>query len=323
MQALCLDDKLAFVADYPDPERRGGEALVRVLLAGICGTDLELLAGYHDFRGIPGHEFVGLVEECDDPRWLGKRVVGEINIADADDPRHAPDRRVLGLIDHDGVFADFVTLPERNLHEVPDAVPNGAAVFCEPLAAAIRMLERITLHDGDRVAVLGPGRLGLLQAQVLALLSLELELVVLGHRSESLEAADKLELATDLSAYLDDSSFDTVIDTTGSPHGLVEAIRLTRPQGTIGLKSTFAGQPPLNVSGIVVKELNVVGSRCGPFDVALRTLARGRIDCFPMIEAEYPLRDGLRAFEHAAEPGALKVLLSPWCEDRELPAPPT
>jgi len=358
MQALYLADKLQFVHDRPKPEPAPGEALVRVLLAGICGTDLELLRGYHGFRGVPGHEFVGIVEDLvpagplaesadrdagelpleqlasmlaelppgewlegdsgavvdAGSSWLGKRVVASINIGRGADPRHAPDRTVLGILDRDGAFADYVAVPLRNLHEVPADVTDVAAVFCEPLAAAMRMTERVGLTAGDRVAVIGPGRLGLLCAEVLRLL--DFEPTVLGHRPESLALPMALGYATDLSTYLDDDSFDTVVEATGSPDGLAEAIRLTRPLGRIALKSTFAGDAQVAMSAVVVKELTLVGSRCGSMPVALRLLATGHLNYDRFVAAEYPLHEGQRAFAHAAEPGALKVLLTPWHPDR-------
>lgn len=359
MQALYLADKLQFHAERPKPEPGPGEALVRVLLAGICGTDLELLRGYHGFHGVPGHEFVGIVEAlgpkaefeggpaelldlirdelkvqpegesapADEPSpvlgdepatWLGKRVVASINIGPGRDPRHAPDRQVLGILDRDGVFADYVTVPVRNLYEVPVGVTDVAAVFCEPLAAATRMTERLRLAADDTVAVIGPGRLGLLCAEVLRLLGCEP--TVLGHRPDSLAVPMELGYATDLSAYLDDNSFDVVVECSGAPDALSEAVRLTKPLGRVAMKSTHAGDTSLPASEVVVKELSLIGSRCGSMDVALRLLATGQLDYARLVAAEYPLHEGERAFRHAAEPGALKVLLNPWHRDR-LPEP--
>jgi len=366
MQALYLADKLQFCHDRPRPVPAAGEALVRVLLAGICGTDLELLRGYHGFRGVPGHEFVGIVEELvpagpsaepaveaddgppqgkladiirelavDAPTgewvegeatpppeggkfWLGKRVVASINIGPGADPRHAPDRTVLGILGRDGAFADYLTVPLRNLHEVPAGLTDVAAVFCEPLAAATRMTERLRLGENERVAVVGPGRLGLLCAEVLRLL--DYEPTVLGHRPESLALPMSLGYATDLSAYLADNSFDVVVECSGSPDGLAEAVRLTRPLGRVAMKSTYVGDTSLAASAIVVKELSLVGSRCGSMDIALRLLATGHLNYDRFVTAEYPLHEGERAFRHAAEPGALKVLLNPWHRAR-MPEP--
>lgn len=309
MQALCLSDKLAYTKDHPKPRPEPGEALIRVIVAGICGSDLEVLRGYHEFQGVLGHEFVGVVEEAADETWVGRRVVAEINCGDELDARHAPDRRVLGLLGHDGAFAEYVVVPEANLHAVPDEVTDEAAVFCEPLAAALRLREQVLVSPTDRMAVVGPGRLGLLIGQVLTLDGGQV--TMLGHRPGSLDLPIKFGFAADLAAYMPDDSFDLVIDATGDPGGLAEAIRLARPLGTVALKSTFAEAAELNLSPVVVKELTLVGSRCGPFEPALRLLARQQVDVLPMIDAEYPLKDGLKAFQHAAMPGALKVLLRP------------
>lgn len=309
MQALCLTDKLAFRTDYPKPLPDPGEALVKVHLAGICGTDLALLEGYHGFQGVPGHEFVGVVEAAGDESWAGQRVVAEINCSEDDDPRHAPDRQVIGVLGRDGAFAEYLAVPERNLHPVPESVSDEAAVFCEPLAASLRLREQLCIAPTDRIAVLGPGRLGLLVAQVLELDGAVVTL--LGHRPESLQLPVTMGFAADLAAYLPDNSFDLVVEATGSSEGLDEAIRLASPLGTIAVKSTFHGPAPVNISAVVVKELTLVGSRCGPLEPALRLLDRGAIDVTPLIEAEYPLSEGVRAVEHAARPGTRKILLRP------------
>ncbi len=309
MQALCLSDRLRFVTDHPAPTPGPGEALVRVHVAGICTTDLELLRGYHQFQGVLGHEFVGVVESAPTASWVGERVVAEINCGPASDNRHAADRTVLGVLGRDGAFAELVAVPEPNLHRVPAGLADEAALFCEPLAAALRLREQLCLRPSDRMAVIGPGRLGLLIAQVLAVDGATV--TVLGRRAEALELPMRLGFNSDLAAYVPDSSFDLVIDASGTASGLHEAIRLTRPLGTIALKSTYATPKELNPSDIVVKELTVVGSRCGPFAPALHLLERGTIEVHQLIEAEYALRDGLRAFERAAVPGALKVLLRP------------
>jgi len=328
MQALVLRGisgdlegaRLEFVSDYPCPEPDSGEALIRVSLAGICSTDLELTKGYMGgFGGVLGHEFVGVVERtgaAETADWVGRRVVGTINLGCGrcpvclgDGPEHCPNRTTLGIANKDGVFADYVTLPVVNLLPVPDGVPDEEAVFTEPLAAALRIREQIRVRPTARVAVVGPGRLGLLVAQVLTLGGTEV--TVLGRRRETLPLPAQLGLAVGLVEEQGDDSFDVVVEATGNEAGLAHSLRLARPRGTLALKSTFHGNANVNLTKLVVGELTVVGSRCGPFAPALRLLAAGAVQVRPLIEAEYPLRDGLAAFEHAARPGVRKVLLRP------------
>lgn len=317
MQALHLgDDGLSLRDDLPRPERTPGDALIRLTRAGICATDLELVKGYAGFRGVLGHEFVGLVEEADGGGWVGRRVVGTINLACrrcrvcmGSGPEHCPHRTVLGIIGKDGAFADYLTLPEANLLAVPDALPDEAAVFTEPLAAALRIREQVPVAPTARLAVVGPGRLGLLIAQVLALAGSRV--TVLGRRAASLELPRRLGLETGLVAEQDDDAFDLVVEATGNEAGLAESLRLVRPLGTLVLKSTFAGEATVDLTKLVVGEVTVVGSRCGPFAPALRLLASGAVAVEPLVEGEYPLADGLAAFEHAARPGVRKILLRP------------
>lgn len=317
MQALHLgDDGLALRNDLPRPERGPGDALIRLTRAGICATDLELVKGYAGFRGVLGHEFVGVVEAADDGRWVGRRVVGTINLAcrrcrvcAGSGPEHCPHRTVLGIIGKDGAFADYLTLPEANLIEVPDALPDEVAVFTEPLAAALRIREQVAVAPTARIAVVGPGRLGLLIAQVLALAGSRV--TVLGRRDASLELPRRLGLEVGLVAEQDDDAFDLVVEATGNDAGLAESLRLVRPLGTLVLKSTFAGQAAVDLTKLVVGEVNVVGSRCGPFAPALRLLASRAVAVEPLVEGDYPLADGLAAFEHAARPGVRKILLRP------------
>lgn len=317
MQALHLgDDGLSFRDDLPRPERGPGDALIRLTRAGICSTDLELVKGYAGFRGVLGHEFVGVVEAADDTRWLGRRVVGTINLACrrcrvcmGSGPEHCPHRTVLGIIGKDGAFADYLTLPEANLLAVPDALPDEAAVFTEPLAAALRIREQIPVAPTARLAVVGPGRLGLLIAQVLALNGSRV--TVLGRRDASLELPRRLGLDVGLVAEQDDDAFDVVVEATGNEAGLAESLRLVRPLGTLVLKSTFAGKATVDLTKLVVGEVNVVGSRCGPFAPALRLLESGAVAVAPLVEGEYPLAAGLAAFAHAARPGVRKILLRP------------
>ncbi|MEW5985366.1 MAG: alcohol dehydrogenase catalytic domain-containing protein [Chloroflexota bacterium] len=319
MQALYLSqNELSYRPDYLTPIPRPGEALVRVRLAGICATDLEIIKGYAHFQGVLGHEFVGVVEEvvAGEGSWLGRRVVGEINLGCrvcrvclAYMPEHCPRRTVLGIIGKDGVFADYVTLPLTNLHVVPDNVPDEAAVFTEPLAAALRVREQVIISPSERTAVIGPGRLGLLISQVLALTGSWV--VVLGRRPESLALPRRLGLETGLVGEFPDNGFDVVVEATGNQEGLAQALRLLRPLGTLVLKSTFHGAATVDLTKLVVGEVTVVGSRCGPFAPALRLLQQGQLQALPLIEAEYPLRDGLAAIAHAGRPGVRKVLLRP------------
>ncbi len=318
MQALYLQSgQLTLRSDQPTPTPQTGEALIRVRLAGICTTDLEIVKGYvPGFQGVLGHEFVGEVVGAPDERWHGRRVVGGINlgcgvcpVCVGQGPEHCPQRRVLGIIHKDGVFADYVTLPLTNLLEVPPEIPDEAAVFTEPLAAALRIREQVAVRPSAQVAVVGPGRLGLLVGQVLALAGTAV--TMLGRAPQSLELPAQLGLTTGLVADFADDSFDLVVEATGNEAGFAQALRLVRPLGTLILKSTYAGDARLNLTKLVVAEITVVGSRCGPFAPALRLLAQNAINVQAMIEAEYPLAEGLKAMEHAARPGVRKVLLRP------------
>ena len=332
MQALVLcEGQLTYHAEWPRPVPGPAEALVRVSLAGICSTDLELVKGYAGgFSGILGHEFVGVVEQVgaqSSTEWLGRRVVGSINLGCgrcpvclADVPEHCPNRMTLGIHSRDGAFAGLMTLPVANLFPVPDVVSDEEAVFTEPLAAAVRIREQIPVRAAQRAAVVGPGRLGLLVAQVLALAGGDV--VVLGRRPESLELPGRLGLAVGLVDEFADNRFDLVIETTGNDAGFAHSLRLVRSRGTLVLKSTFHGNADINLTKLVVAEINVVGSRCGPFGPALRLLetsaraagnltAGAGVQVRPLVEAEYALRDGLAAFDHAARPGTRKVLLRP------------
>ncbi|MFW6062862.1 MAG: MDR/zinc-dependent alcohol dehydrogenase-like family protein [Chloroflexota bacterium] len=317
MQALILKDGgLQYKKDYERPEPQADEALIRVRLAGICATDLEVVRGYAGFEGVMGHEFVGVVEGAPDARWEGRRVVGGINLGCgrcatclADGPEHCPHRTVLGIIDKDGVFADYVTLPMANLQPVPDGVPDEAAVFVEPLAAALRIREQVRVRPTADVAVVGPGRLGLLVGQVLALAGTRV--TMLGRSEASLQLPQELGLGTGLAPDFAQDTFDFVVEATGNEAGLAEALRLVRPLGTLVMKSTFAGAATVDLTKLVVGEINVVGSRCGPFAPALRLLERGEVAVEPLIDGEYPLSKAVEAFEHAARPGVRKILLRP------------
>jgi threonine dehydrogenase-like Zn-dependent dehydrogenase len=314
MKALLFDGQLRLDADYPLPEPPPGEARIRTTLVGICNTDLEITQGYADFRGVMGHEFVGFVEQASDPALIGRRVVGEINVAcgvcqmcRAGHPTHCFSRTVLGIRDRDGVLAERFCLPQANLHLVPEGMPDEVAVFAEPLAAACEVLDQVHVRPTDRVVVLGDGKLGLLVAQVLALTGCDLTLV--GRHEAKLAIAAARGISTRLGEESPAYQADLVVECTGSVEGLETARRLVRPRGTIVLKSTFHDLVQTDVSGLAVDEIRLVGSRCGPFPAALRLLSQGLVDVAPLVEARYPLSQALAAFEHAGRKGALKVLV--------------
>ncbi|MFN2244458.1 MAG: MDR/zinc-dependent alcohol dehydrogenase-like family protein, partial [Anaerolineae bacterium] len=293
-----------------------GEVRIRTILAGICNTDLEIVRGYAGFSGVLGHEFVGIVDQAEDPAWLGRRVVGEINAAcgncptcRAGRPTHCPNGTTLGIHERDGVLAEYFCLPAVNLHLVPDAVPDDVAVFTEPLAAACEILEQVHAHPSDRAVVLGDGKLGLLVAQTLALTGCNLTAV--GRHPDKLAKLAARGIATQVGDEGLESSADLVVECTGQPEGFLAARKMVRPRGTMVLKSTYHGEIQADLSRLVVDEVTLVGSRCGPFAPALRLLAQQLVDVKSLIEAEYPLADALVAFQHAARRGALKVLIRP------------
>jgi alcohol dehydrogenase len=308
--------QLQVVTDQAEPVPAAGEVCIRTLLAGICNTDLEIVRGYAGFGGVLGHEFVGIVDQADDPAWLGQRVVGEINVScgqcsacRAGRPSHCGQRTVLGIRGKDGVLAERFCLPARNLHPVPAGIPDEAAVFVEPLAAACQILEQVHVQPSSRVLVLGDGKLGLLVAQVLALTGCDLQ--VIGRHEQKLSILARRGIATQPGAEGVAGGADLVVDCTGQPGGFAEARRLVRPAGRLVLKSTYHGPLQVDLSALVVQEIAVLGSRCGPFAAALRLLSRGQVEVLPLLEAEYPLDQALRAFDHAAQKGALKILVRP------------
>jgi len=317
MRAIVLDSTLTLRRDYPRPQLPDGEALIRVRLAGVCNTDLELIKGYAGFGGVLGHEFVGEVEVCPaDPSWVGRRVVGEINAAcrhcatcRAGRPTHCPTRTTLGIRGRDGVLADWTTLPVENLHAVPDSVSDEQAVFVEPLAAALEITDQLHLRPTERVVVLGDGKLGQLIAQVLALTGCDLTLV--GRHQKKLDLLNARGIQTCLDDALDAPGIlaDVVVEATGTPGGFAMARKLVRPRGALVLKSTYHGLLQADLSQVVVDEVQLIGSRCGPFAPALRLLARGAVDVQALIQARYSLDQGLLALEDAALKGALKVLI--------------
>ncbi|MDZ7372808.1 MAG: alcohol dehydrogenase catalytic domain-containing protein [candidate division KSB1 bacterium] len=314
MLALQFDGTLKLrEVDVPRP--RQGEALIRMRVAGICNTDLEITRGYFGFRGTLGHEFVGeVIEAPGNEEWVGARVVGEINLAcgacwycQRDLQRHCPNRTVLGIAGKDGCFAEYLTLPVRNLHRVPADLDDEVAVFTEPLAASLEILEQVRVAPGSLVCVIGDGKLGLLAAQVLLLTGANVHIV--GKHRHKLAVAESFGAKPVDSDALSDKQYPLVVEASGSPAGLERAIRLVRPRGTIVLKSTYAEKPCVDTSRLVVDEVQVVGSRCGPFEPALRLLVREGVRTRPLVSGTFPLSRGLEAFAKAQEAGALKVLL--------------
>ncbi len=314
MQALWLENnQLQLRYDAPIPNPAPGEALVRVVRAGICNTDLELLRGYYPYTGILGHEFVGVVEQG--PEHLqGQRVVGEINavcgqcrFCRSGQPTHCENRTVLGIVNRNGAFAEYLCLPIENLHRVPDNVPTDVATFTEPVAAALEIQQQVKVSPAERVLVVGDGKLGQLVAQTLAVTGCDL--LVVGRHQEKLANLAARGIQTGLEDAVADRAFDVSVECTGNPAGFAIARRALRPRGTLVLKSTYAGQLTFDASSLVVDEITLIGSRCGPFPAALDLLASGRVDVEPLIHARYPLSEGLAAFERASTKGVLKVLL--------------
>ncbi len=316
MKSLWLEnEELSYKENTPQPTKED-EALIRVTLAGICGTDLEMVRGYYPFSGVPGHEFVGEVVKSKDKSWIGQRVVGEINVSCQKceaclngRKSHCENRSVLGIFDRDGVFAEYVTLPLRNLHRVPNSVPDEKAVFTELLAAALEIPEEVHIHPTDRVLLIGAGRFGQLIAQVLQLTGAYLRVVARHPLQQKLLKERGIKLISE--DEIEAKRWDVVVDATGSASGFEMARQAIRPRGTLVMKSTYKGDMQVNFSSIVVDEINIVGSRCGPFAPALRLLESDLIHPLNMISAEYTLQNGLKAFEKAAERGILKVLLRP------------
>jgi threonine dehydrogenase-like Zn-dependent dehydrogenase len=315
MLAVHLEDGAVSTRHLPLPHRPEGFARLRLLLAGICNTDLELQRGYYGFAGTPGHEFVAEVVEADTPGLVGKRVVGEINLACTRCEwcrqglgRHCPHRTVLGIVRHPGAFAEFFTLPERNLHVLPEDVPLEHAVFTEPLAAACEILDQVSIPNSDRVAVLGDGKLGLLIAQVLQAHGYQVH--QFGRHAEKLRIAAAAGVVTEAAGdRLPIAEYNWVVDATGSPEGLRAAASMVRPRGTVILKSTVHGTVGIDTASIIVNEITLVGSRCGRMEAALPLLGRIRLD--PMIAGRFRLAEAPKAFERAAERGTLKILLEP------------
>jgi threonine dehydrogenase-like Zn-dependent dehydrogenase len=317
MQALRVEQNKTAIREIELPEG-GQEALVRVVLSGICNTDIEITRGYAGFQGTIGHEFVGIVEDAPDGKMIGQRVVGEINagcgeceLCRGGDPRHCTTRTVLGIVGRDGAHAEFLRLPLVNLLPVPDRIADEHAVFAEPLAAACGIIERTPVTKDKSVAVIGDGKLGLLCAQVMALTGASVLLI--GKHPEKLLIAERrgIETTTVKDAARRKREFDVVVEASGSASGFNSAVGLLRPRGVLVLKSTFHGTTEINAATIVVDEISIIGSRCGRLAPALDLLKKGAIDVDSLISEEYPLQDGLLALERASQPGVLKVFLRP------------
>jgi threonine dehydrogenase-like Zn-dependent dehydrogenase len=311
MNALWLENNKISMRDVPQPNKPD-EALIKIRRAGICSTDLELVKGYYPYTGILGHEFVGEVVNAPESSWIGQRVVGEINAVCGKcesclngRPSHCEVRTVLGITNRDGVFAEYATLPLKNLYRVPDSVSDEMAVFTEPLAAALEIQEQIQIKPTDRVLLVGAGRLGQLVAQTLALTGCDLRVLVRHAYQKDLLGARGIHTITEGDIQL--RKWDIVVEATGSSAGFEIARKAVRPRGTMVMKSTYAGEMSINFSSLVVDEITVVGSRCGPFEPALRLLERREVDPSVLISAQYKLTEIIKAFEYASQSGVLKV----------------
>ena len=315
MLAVHLESGRVSVRRRPLPRIPRGFARIRVLAAGICSTDLELQRGYYGFAGTPGHEFVGEVEAAEDSVWIGKRVGGEINLACGecewcarDLGRHCPSRTVLGIVKHPGAHAEFLTLPLRNLHPIPDSISDEQAVFIEPVAAACEILDQVRVLAGSRIAVLGDGKLGLLIAQVLRARGARVHLY--GRHRDKMRLVEGDGLTTEIAGRsLPERAWPMVVEASGSVDGLRAAIGMCEPRGTVIMKSTVHGLVKIDTAPAIVNEVTLVGSRCGRFGPAIRMLASGRVRVDPLISEQLPLERGQEAYKQAAAKGVLKVLL--------------
>jgi len=318
MNTLWLENqKLSYRKNVTLTSPLAAEALIKVRLAGICTTDLEMVKGYYPFTGVPGHEFVGeVVDSPSMPEWIGKRIAADINLVCGKceaclqgRSTHCQNRTTIGIKEHDGIFGEYITLPLSNLHIIPESVSDEKAVFVEPLAAAMQILEQVHIHPGMRVLVVGAGRLGILCAMSLSLTGCDLKVVVRQPRTKKL--LEDSFITTISSQDVTAEMVDLVVEVTGSADGFALARKAVRGGGTLVLKSTFKGETTVDLSSLVVEEITLVGSRCGSFLPAIRLLETGQIDPTPMIDATYPMQNGLTAYEHAARSGVLKVLLRP------------
>lgn len=315
MKAVVFDNELKLINDYPKPLPKRGEALIRVLMAGICNTDYEITKGYMGYMGVLGHEFVGVVEECEDKTLIGKRVVGEINngceecdMCHRGLQRHCENRQTLGIWRKDGCFSEYMTWPVKDLLVVPDSVTNEQAVFVEPLAAGLEILEQVHIQPCEKVVILGDGKLGLTTA--LALNASNLDVLLVGKHQNKLDIAKNQGVKTMLLQDLEiKKEWDFVVEATGSVSGFETALNLTKPRGTLVLKSTVAASKEFNLAPIVIDEIRVQGSRCGKFAPALRLLEQKKIDFTPMISGIYDIDNAIEAFEKNKEKDTLKVLI--------------
>jgi len=316
VQALWIaNQQLSLKSDLDLPSLPSGHALIKVDCAGICGTDLGLLQGYYPFTGIPGHEFVGTVERGP-AHWSGQRVVGEVNITcgfcDACKharSNHCENRQVLGIKNHHGAFAQYLTLPIDNLYRVPDSLSDEVAVFTEPVAAALQILQQIDINQEHKVVVIGAGRLGQLIAQALFLTGCQL--LVIGRNPKKLEHLQRMGIATACGGHQPDRIFDIAVECSGNPQGFALARACIRPQGVLVLKSTYAGNIEIDMSSLVVDEISLLGSRCGPFDKALAMLSSAQIKVDYLPTKVFALSAGIEAFDYAGQAGVLKVLIKP------------
>ena len=314
MKAVWLENKqLSLKDNLPIPQPPEGEALIKVLQAGICNTDLELLRGYYPYTGILGHEFVGRVEKGPE-NLINRAVVGEINAACGEcrfcksgQPTHCENRTVLGIVNRHGAFAEYLTLPTKNLYVVPENVSLDEATFTEPVAAALEIQEQVKITPNQKVLVVGDGKLGQLVAQTLALTGCDL--LVIGRHSDKLTNLESRGIKVGFKDVLKERSFDIAVECTGNPEGFSIARSALRPRGILVLKSTYAANLNLDISSIVVDEITLIGSRCGPFQKAIDLLAQKAINVNSLIQHRYPLEEAISAFESAGKRGVLKVLL--------------
>lgn len=317
MKAVIFDETLKYVEDYKKPTPKQGEALIKVTYGGVCNTDKEITKGYMGYKGILGHEFTGVVEEIndEDKTLLGKRVVGEINLGckncewcAKDLERHCPNRSTLGILAKDGCFAEYVTLPLSNLIEIPENVPDEQAVFVEPLAAGLEILEQMHIQPCQKVMVLGDGKLGLLTA--LALNACGLDVLIVGKHQNKLDIAKNQGVKTQLLSEFEQApKFDVVVEATGSITGFETSVNCVKPRGTLVLKSTIAASKELNLAPIVINEITILGSRCGRFKPAMRLIASGKIDFSQMISKIYPIEQAINAFDANNAKDTIKILL--------------
>ena len=317
MKAVIFDETLKYVEDYKKPTPKQGEALIKVTYGGVCNTDKEITKGYMGYKGILGHEFTGVVEEIndEDKTLLGKRVVGEINLGCKNCEwcaknleRHCPNRSTLGILAKDGCFAEYVTLPLSNLIEIPENVPDEQAVFVEPLAAGLEILEQMHIQPCQKVMVLGDGKLGLLTA--LALNACGLDVLIVGKHQNKLDIAKNQGVKTQLLSEFEQApKFDVVVEATGSITGFETSVNCVKPRGTLVLKSTIAASKELNLAPIVINEITILGSRCGRFEPAMRLIASGKIDFSQMISKIYPIEQAIKAFDANNEKDTIKILL--------------